>query len=416
MRKLLTAPMSEIGSDDIDRLITNQEPESSSLELKVSLPCKGKGPEPWQSGENKISDHSRNVILSEVVGMANSGGGIVLLGVEETKTKPGRAKAVIPIKECKELAERLGDMAWSVIDPRLPSLEIKGIPYKPDGSGVVLLRVGSSLRAPHGLNTTRYAYVRRGTSTEKMFVREIQEKTIQSFRGLDWVENQLRSRSTLFRNWIPAPKKEKPAGIRATVIPTTQSVALDKPYAIKELWPPPRENHNGTVDGNEFQFRFRPSLRKFKPPQPILRGSRRELVLHGENSYCYQEVHWNGLVDMWYQFETETFPFFAQTIVAVAIEAFRLADAARTLGGAPSIEMILEVELIQKPGIIKLFPLCPTFVDNYDQPIGQLHSPVLLPRAPIIGDDFQYALKIVVNDLLNAFGNPSNDELSLDMK
>jgi len=44
--------------------------------------------------------------VAEVIAFANAYGGWFLVGVEETKTKPARATAIAPIRDCAELAER----------------------------------------------------------------------------------------------------------------------------------------------------------------------------------------------------------------------------------------------------------------------------------------------------------------------
>ena len=162
MKDLLSKRLADIGKEDVERLIDHQEEEGPLLELKGPLPAPDNRSDPWQQGTDRILPYTRDEVLREVAGMATANGGIVRLGVDETDDEPKRAKAPFLLRDCVPLAGRFEDMAWSCLDPRLPNLEVKGIPLRPDGVGVVLFRVTSSLRGPHGLNTTKRAYIRRG--------------------------------------------------------------------------------------------------------------------------------------------------------------------------------------------------------------------------------------------------------------
>lgn len=191
MKDLLTKQLHEISISDIERVIDLQYEESSTLELKGPLPVPRNNKDPWQDGEGRILSSTRDEILSEVVAMVNGGGGVVVVGIEETDDDPRRAKALYPVRDCVQLAERFDDMAWNCIDPRLPNIEIKGIPVRKDGAGVVFFRVVGSRSSPHGLSTTKRAYIRRGSRTETMFMREIQEKTLEAARSLDRMTERL---------------------------------------------------------------------------------------------------------------------------------------------------------------------------------------------------------------------------------
>lgn len=356
-----------------------------------------------------MSRYTRDAVLSEVVGMANASGGVVILGIEETEDDPPRAQAPYPLRDCAQLADRFGDMAWSCIDPRLPSLEVKGVPLQGDGSGVVLFRVLTSLRGPHGLTTTRRAYIRRGSKTETMYVREIQERTLQTQRGLDWIERRLGGRQLEFAEWCRSPTRENPAGMRATVLPGAQVVAVDAPYANSALsWPNPTR-YDGSVNGQEVTFAIRPSYSGANRPIPILRGARREIYSSlYDNAYVQQEVHWDGLCDVWVRIDAVQHPFYPNNVLWPAIEALRLGDEARRAGGAPGVELLVEVAVTSESKFVEVEPIL-------DMKRGRVRSPLVLPRVTVIGDDFQGALKVILDDLLNATGNPKAEEFSINL-
>lgn len=425
MKDILTKILSDISAGDIARLIENQQEEGSTLELKGPLPVPKKHKDPWENGERRILDSTRDEILAEVVAMANGAGGVVLLGIDETDTNPKRADASHPLPNCVELAERLSDMAWSCIDPRLPTLEVKGIPLGGDDAGVVLIRVPQSLRGPHGLTTTRRAYIRRGSRTETMFVREIQERTLQTQRGLNRIEERLSERSKAFNGWWPYELSEVGGAIRVTVIPTSQIIGVDVPYLRKELWPLP-ENRVGsvTLHGNEFRVRFHATAQLYEQgmgttslTEPILRGGRRQMSTGGD-VFLRQEIHCDGLSDFWCRFTQGGLDqkFDPEIVVAAAIEALRLGDLARRAGGAPGAELLMEVELASNHAIM-LLPLRMSGTVPVDQisdrTFKQQH--LLLPRITVIGDDYSSALKILLDDLLNAAGNANVEKLSVDL-
>jgi predicted HTH transcriptional regulator len=83
---------SELTSEDIDRLISEQVQEGSQVELKRTLQSND-GDDPWVSGQNEVGTRARNKLVEEVIAFANAYGGWLFLGVDETSTKPNRASA-----------------------------------------------------------------------------------------------------------------------------------------------------------------------------------------------------------------------------------------------------------------------------------------------------------------------------------
>ncbi len=153
----------------------------------------------WDLGHGEIGDFARNAILAEVVALANSDGGSLILGIDETNEKPPRAESIVAQKNVRELSTRFEDQARACIDPPISMLSAH--PVETDGSnGVVILRVGPSRHAPHRLTPTRECYVRRGTSTVKMMMREIQAMVLNSGAAtMTYVQN-LKSTVVVFRN------------------------------------------------------------------------------------------------------------------------------------------------------------------------------------------------------------------------
>lgn len=170
-------PISEIDRSDIFDLCDEKPAEGVQFEIKEDLPAKD-GRTVYQGGS--VPDYARNAIAAEIVAFANTYGGTLLIGIRETEDKPHRPDAVSALPHCSELAHRLRQAIYDVIDPPLPQLESRGVVTADDGhEGVVLLRVGSSTRAPHRLTSNKEAYVRREDETVRVGMREIQDLTIR---------------------------------------------------------------------------------------------------------------------------------------------------------------------------------------------------------------------------------------------
>ena len=107
MLALFDRPLGELTPADIEELWLKHVPEGQYLEFKSHLPAKGTSVDPWEQGKDEIGDRARNEITEEVIAFANSDGGWVLIGVEESKDHPRRATGATPLRAVAELAPRL---------------------------------------------------------------------------------------------------------------------------------------------------------------------------------------------------------------------------------------------------------------------------------------------------------------------
>ena len=109
-----------------------------------------------------------------------------MLGVDEIGGNPPRAGAVTPLPRVNDLAARLEDAARACIEPPLGGLQVRGIVTdEATGSGVVLFRTIASPHGPHRVANDGHAFIRRGASSVKMTMREIQDLTLDLARGAD---------------------------------------------------------------------------------------------------------------------------------------------------------------------------------------------------------------------------------------
>jgi hypothetical protein len=198
--RILREPLNAIGAQDIRQLCADQVSEGTGVELKSDLPIKGntKQKDPWHTG-GSIGDYARNQIAEEIIAFANTLGGVVCVGINETQDHPKRAAGPNPLPRVHELARRLRQAVYDVIDPPLPVLEAIGVELDPaTGSGIAVLRVPQSRRRPHRHNVNKEAFVRREDETVRISMREIQELTIQSIAEATRIEATINERRAKF--------------------------------------------------------------------------------------------------------------------------------------------------------------------------------------------------------------------------
>ena len=198
MLEVLSKPLGEITTADIQSLIDEKVPEGERIEFKRGLPASKGKTDPWMDGRDEIRDYAKNGILEEVVAFANAYGGVLLIGIEESKTTPHIAADILPIPRCTDLAERLKLVFRDCVEPQLTRFDIVGIPTEGE-SGVVMIRVGKSRLAPHRVTKTLVCPIRRADRCEKMTMREIQDMTLNVSRGLERLDKRLSERSKRFK-------------------------------------------------------------------------------------------------------------------------------------------------------------------------------------------------------------------------
>lgn len=127
MPSLFTRPIEVLSADDVTSILG--WPEFLTTEFKQDLSSKRGGADPWIGGGN-VGDYARLKLLREIVALANTQGGHLVLGIEEDRSvSPRIAGAIKPISRCVVLAERLSQMAQH-IDPPIPLLLVKVSPLK----------------------------------------------------------------------------------------------------------------------------------------------------------------------------------------------------------------------------------------------------------------------------------------------
>jgi hypothetical protein len=218
-------PLEAVTWADIDRLCADQVSEGTEFELKSDLPTRDGNLHPWHSG-GQLGEYARNQIAEEIIAFANTVGGVVCLGINETSDHPKRADSPHPLPHVHDLARRLRQSVYEIIDPPLPVLEAAGVEFQAD-TGVVLLRVPQSRRRPHRHQVSKEVFVRRNDETVRVAMREVQELTMHAVSEATRIEATIAKRRSEFRHtfyeWLRTQATKvglEGGGLQLLAIPT----------------------------------------------------------------------------------------------------------------------------------------------------------------------------------------------------
>jgi hypothetical protein len=189
-------PLDNITRPGIEQICSDEVSEGLQLELKSDLPTRIGRPDEWHSG-GSFGEFARNQLAEEVVAFANTMGGVILVGIEESPDHPHRAAKPRPVPRVNELARRLRQAVHDIVDPPLPLLEAWGIDMG-GGSGVVVMRVAPSRRKPHRHQVNKEVFIRRADETVRIGMREIQELTIRSVAEVTRIDDVIEERRQKF--------------------------------------------------------------------------------------------------------------------------------------------------------------------------------------------------------------------------
>ena len=131
---MIPRPISEVSAEDLQRLVDNGVREGVELEYKQKQPEK--------RGERKN-------FLKEITSFANTSGGDLVIGIEE-RDQTGEPKSAVGVDvgDVDKEVGRLDSIIRDGVDPRIPSVEIRGVEL-PSGKTAFVTRVRQSLRRPH---------------------------------------------------------------------------------------------------------------------------------------------------------------------------------------------------------------------------------------------------------------------------
>jgi hypothetical protein len=294
---IFPGPLETVAANDISQLCADQISEGTELELKSDLPAKDGRLDSWHSG-GSIGDYARNEIAEEIIAFANTAGGVVCIGIKETNDHPKRADAPHPLPRVHDLARRLRQSVYSIVDPPLPILESTGVELQ-SGSGVVLLRVPPSRRRPHRHQVNKEVFVRRNDESVRVSMREIQELTIQAVSEATRLETIISERRKKFREETLQWLRGAPGGgFHVVAVPT---IPIDLGRVVGR---PALTNFGPTItahwpNGNQTQCVWPWRTSNWKPGLRSITGAGERL-----DSVVSCSLLTNGTCELDYKFKT----------------------------------------------------------------------------------------------------------------
>jgi len=403
--------LSEVKADEIRAVIDAEAAEGLDFELKRSLTSKRGGDDPWMTG-GKLGDDPKDALASEMIAFANTGGGTLIVGIDEdTATK--RAKPpIFSIPRCKDLAARLHQAIGDRVEPKLPVFECEGVVTDADGSsGVIIMRTLESYLAPHRHTQDNHCYVRRNDRAEPMSMLEIQELTRQKARSAEDAQRAFAESSERFFSWVPEHRRRTHPGrgvqgsyendqarqvwvgvwaMRLTARPLSPLTMSELP---KQPWVDTIKvgTFNGFGQLRNFSW---DDLKVVRTWRPRLRGVDREF--QGNNSLGLDRISANGLIERFVRLqdsEEKMRPkYFTVNITQLiwnVASVIQLASIVRAASFRPTQHFALEIEFMSSDPLLIY---------------GYTSSPhALIPTERILLPQYEIGAEETFNDVLKTF-------------
>lgn len=417
---ILTKPIDNLELGDIEELIEAQLPEGQSIEYKRGVPDK-KGNDSWTK-KRQLSDSGRNKLLAEIIGFANSSGGTLVIGIEETGDKPAKPKSIVPLAEPHELADRIAKQVRDCIDPPISGVSVQGVETDTSGNGIVVVRVQQSRKRPHRSAPDLKSYIRRADRTEGMAMSEIQDLTLSAYSWQSDLEKRFEQRQEKFHLFIEkrqAKSDTQLVAFRITLIPL-QPLDLGKVYNESRI-SPRMIDQKLTCEYGEFAVEF-----------PIVANQERLQL----RSTCFardegwfghrREQFQDGSVE--YSFWVEVNPerqggigadyLYLNTISVVIANALAQTERVRRKAEMPELEFGIDVSIRKsldtEVQVLKLGRRSVAILDvagRFEE--NQIDYPRYAVRHLGEIDD---VFNLIFEDLCNSFGCQLGPKFSLDLR
>lgn len=172
---MIPKPLNEIEWSDIEALRDSGREEDDTIEFKGSF----SGGSDFLTFNDKQQAIAIDGIAKEAIAFLNGRGGDIVIGAKEFKNEHPKIEALIPLPNIIQTVDRLAQALAAVIEPTQSILAVRAIACPVEfGSGVIVVRAPSSLRAPHRSKRLRECYIRRGRESVPMPMDEVQDLTL----------------------------------------------------------------------------------------------------------------------------------------------------------------------------------------------------------------------------------------------
>lgn len=291
---MIPKSLDEIEWADLLQLRDSGREEGPNLEFKSSF----KGGNDFLGFNDQKKANAVDAIAREVIAFLNSVGGDLVIGAEEISNEQPRIADFCPLPNAQAVADRLAQSLSAIIEPTQSLVNVRAICEGDGDEGVLIVRVGSSLRAPHRSSRTREAFARRGRESVPMPMDEIQDMTLSRSRlrneRYELLEKQFLdlNGTRIGRSTLPDQRFH----IRAAMIPLSElQIELDQQTLLAA-----NPNDHELVQQGQRQ-RFNVAFRDLHANwRPVLRGKRIEShtrrAFHEDDfTYVAREIRENGI-------------------------------------------------------------------------------------------------------------------------
>jgi len=173
----LGKPISQLTPEDLAQIRDKKYPENLNLDFKQSY-----------DGGSELK--SKRELLKDIVAMANTAGGVIIIGgVEQEDTSTGikHLEDYITVPDASKLAEKYANWIREHTDDVLAGVDI--IPFVVEGKSILLIEVPDSPHKPHRVdikNEPKECYVRTGTSNIPMSMHMVKHMILS--QGSYWAD------------------------------------------------------------------------------------------------------------------------------------------------------------------------------------------------------------------------------------
>jgi hypothetical protein len=220
----LARSIQRISTVDLDRLRVSGATATEHLAIHAGAHF---APRAFAAGSTGPFD----AIVADVVALANTGGGDVLIG--GVTDHDGRIVDWRPVARCAWAAAQLRQLLADSIDPQVPRLVVRAVEFDASGAGVILCRVPRSRIAPHRAAPGDVCYARAGARTRALSIKEVQAlafATARSTARIDARLAELRDRYMVHARPIPTGAREYRDSVLVAAVP------VDLPREIDRRW------------------------------------------------------------------------------------------------------------------------------------------------------------------------------------
>lgn len=269
---MIPRPLGDIDWSDVERLVELNREEDDRIEFKSSF----KGEDDYVALNDVQRQRALDSLAREVIAFLNTRGGDVIVGIKEANGPRPVAAEITPLKNASDAADRIGRGLAAVIEPAQTNITVRGLLNPADNSeGVVIIRVQSSVRAPHRSKRTLECFARRGSESVPMAMDEVQDLTLNRSRirleQMELLDRQFadfqegKAEHRHLGNWI--------FHIRTVAFPLLdQSIEIGDPL-LHELRNRNPVIYNVSGKGDQHTVPFRSLYSRWRP---ILRGRKQE--------------------------------------------------------------------------------------------------------------------------------------------